>query len=259
LSDTAEPSVSTDQRPASRDSTVVIHRALRESILRGELAAGMWLSQVQIAKQFGVSRGPVREALRLLQREGLIEAEVNHRARVTRFSIEDLEQLYAARIVTEGLSVSLSVPLASEQDLDALRTDLADMDRLAGKDIEAWEVVHRRFHLALVGHAGERLVRLIEQFIDHSERYRRAYIEHGPRAWSVGAAEHVEIVEAYIKRDATQAAALVARHLSRTALTVFMTAAPEHEPTAVRAAVRQVASGLPPDSAPRQLALKSAG
>src|SRR5579863_9620413 len=122
-----------------RDSTGIVHHALRQAILRGDLAAGTWLSQVQIAKQYAVSRGPVREALRLLQREGLVEAEVNQRVRIAQFSVEDLEQLYAGRIVTEALGVSLSVPRFSDADLDALTGFLAELDRLAGDDIEAWE------------------------------------------------------------------------------------------------------------------------
>lgn len=226
-------------QPGSRDSTVVVHDALREAILRSDLTAGTWLSQVQIAKQYGVSRGPVREALRMLQREGLIEAEVNHRARVARFSVEDLEQLYATRIVTEALSVSVSVPRFTDEDLEGLEILLHDLDELAGVDIERWEEVHRQFHLALVAHAGQRMLRAIEQAIDHSERYRRVYITQGPRSWSIGAAEHREIVDACVSRDAGMASELLARHLSRTALTVFMLVAPEHNPEMVRAALRQ--------------------
>jgi DNA-binding GntR family transcriptional regulator len=234
---------SNDRAPArhrgNRDSTVVVHRALREAILRSDIPAGAWLSQVQIAKQFGVSRGPVREALRLLEREGLIEAEVNHRARVTHFSIEDLEQLYASRIVTEALSIAVSVPRFSDHDLEELQRMLEELEALQGVDIERWEEVHREFHLALVAHAGDRMLRLIEQFIDHSERYRRVYITQGPRSWTVGAAEHQGIVAACVERDPVRASVLLAQHLSRTALTVFMLVAPEHNPETIRAALRQ--------------------
>lgn len=241
----SRPPSTTKPPPArTRDSTGEVHRALRAAILHGDLAAGTWLSQVQIAKQYSVSRGPVREALRLLQREGLVEAEVNQRARIARFSVEDLEQLYAARIVTEALGLSLSVPRFSDQDRAELVSDLEELDRLAGTDIDAWEAVHRRFHMALVSHAGERLQRMIEQNIDHSERYRRVYITQSPRSWSVGATEHHDIVSACLARDAVTAASRLATHLSRTALTVFMLAAPEHDPAAIRVALTQAtASG----------------
>jgi DNA-binding GntR family transcriptional regulator len=229
-----------------RDSTVVVHKRLREAILNGEIAAGAGLSQAQIAKDMGTSRGPVREAFRLLEREGLILAEVNQRARVAPFSIEDLEQLYAVRIVTEALGVTLSVPRFTAEELQALDAALTEMDTLAGVDITAWEQVHRRFHRLLASHAGVRIEQLVLDCFEHAERYRRTYVTGEPRAWSQGATEHREIVEACHARDPAQASAQLARHLSRTALTVLMLVAPEHDPQVVRAAVRQVTGPVTP-------------
>jgi DNA-binding GntR family transcriptional regulator len=242
--------IATDQpepvgpRSGSRDSTLVIHQVIREEILTGALAPETWISQVQLAKRFGTSRGPVREALRLLEREGLIEAAVNHRARVTPFSVDDLEQLYAARIVHEGLGITITVPRFTDGEIGGLQRLLDDMDQLAGADIVRWEQVHRTFHVELVKHAGTRIVQMLEQFYDHAERYRRIYITGDPRAWSVGAAEHRQIVEACAARDAPLAAAQLGRHLSRTALTGLTLMAPEHEPAAVRAAVRQLTAAV---------------
>ena len=224
----------------ARDSTVVIHRRLREAILTGELAAGAGLSQAAIAKELGISRGPVREAFRLLEREGLIHAEVNQRACVAPFSIEDLEQLYAFRIVTEALGVRLSVPHFTAPELDALDDALARLDALAGRDPCEWEHLHRDFHRLLARHAGERIERLIVDGFEHAERYRRAYLTGDPRAWSRGSAEHRDIVEACKAGDPALASVHLARHLSRTALTVLTLVAPEHDPEMVRAALRQV-------------------
>ena len=108
-------------RGAARDNALVIHRAVREEILTGQLAPEAWISQVQIARRFGVSRGPVRKALRLLEREGLIEATtLNQRARVTAFSVEDPEQLYATRIVQEGQAITVSVPQFTPEEIGGL-------------------------------------------------------------------------------------------------------------------------------------------
>ena len=230
--------------PRTRDSTAVVHRRLRDAILSGELAAGAGLSQAQIAKECGISRGPVREAFRLLESEGLIRAEVNQRARVAPFSIADLEQLYAVRIINEALGVALSVPHFTVPDLDALDDAMTQMETLAGNDIGGWERVHLGFHRRLACHAGERIERLILDCIEHAERYRRAYVSGDPQAWTQGAAEHREIVRACRARDAPLASAQLARHLSRTALTVLMLVAPEHDPQVVRAAVRQVTGPL---------------
>ena len=85
---------------------------------------------------------------------------------------------------------------------------------------------------------------MTEQFFEHSERYRRTYITGDPRAWSQGAAEHREIVDACRQGDARLAAGLLARHLSRTALSVLLSMAPEHDPVLVRTAVRQFTADL---------------
>lgn len=229
----------------ARDSTLVIHQALRHEILTGQLAPGSWISQVQLARRFGLSRGPIREAMRLLEREGLVESAVNKRARVSDFSVSDLEQLYAARIVNEGLAVAVSVQRFSSAEIGLLEEQLDEMERHAGGDLDVWERLHRSFHAQLVQHAGERITRTLAELSDHAARYRLLYITADPRAWSVGAAEHREIVAACSDRDAALAAALLGRHLARTALTDFAFLAPEHEPAIVRAAVGQLSAALP--------------
>ena len=236
-SDRPSASTTSSRREGSRDNIAAIHDALREAILGGDLCAGAVLSQVSIAESFGVSRGPVREALRLLQREGLVDAELNRRVRVAEFSVSDLEELYAMRVVNEALAVRATVPRLTSHELEDLHRCLEEMDATAGVDVHAWEQPHRRFHRGLVAHAGPRLVRLVEQLSDHAERYRRAYISGDPRAWSVGAAEHREIYEAVKRGDASAASVATVQHLARTALTVLANLAPTHDPTLVRGAM----------------------
>src|SRR5213078_3588550 len=128
-----------------------LYRLLREQILDGELPPGAPISQAGLAVRYGVTRTPMREALRLLQREGLVDAEFNRRVRVSRLSIEELEQLYAQRILQEALAVRLSVPRFSESDLHDLRSLHEQMIELANPQtyIE-WEHAHREFHALLV-------------------------------------------------------------------------------------------------------------
>lgn len=240
-----------ERRPDGELSLDKVHDLVRGAILRGELEPGAIMSQVQMAQELGVSRTPLREALRLLQREGLVEAEPNRRVRVAPLSIADLEQLYTLRIVNEALGVRLTVPTMTPADTDGLRDLLAEMDRLAEeRDPDRWEVPHREFHRRLVSGAGARPVRLLEELSDHSERYRRAYLDSGPRAWSTGPTEHAAILDACARGDAVEAAALLGRHLSRTALTVLMQIAPEHDPREIRIAVRSVMRADEPDASP---------
>jgi DNA-binding GntR family transcriptional regulator len=222
----------------TRDMTWTVYSSLRESILNGTLPPGASLSQVQLASQLGVSRGPLREAVRMLQREGLVEAEVNRRGRVSSFSIDDLEQLYAMRIVHESLAIRINVPRFTKRDIDALRGCLRRMEALAGHDLREWQAVDREFHFTLLAHAGDRLMRTIRELYDHADRYRWLYIKGVPRALSIAAEEHKAIFDASADGDAAVAAAQLARHLARTALTVLTHHAPEHDPTTVRAAIR---------------------
>src|ERR1700757_5032879 len=113
------------------ENAEAVHDELRAAILRNELPAGMILNQVHVAKRLGVSRTPLREAFRMLQREGLIEGESNKRMRVAGLSLEGLEDLYAMRILLEGLAIRLSVPLLTEAALAAIENLLQEMEKFA--------------------------------------------------------------------------------------------------------------------------------
>src|SRR4029450_5125028 len=134
----------------------------------------------------GVRRGPPREAVRMLQREGLVEAEVNRRGRVSSFSIDDLEQLYAMRIVHESLAIRITVPRFTQLDIDALHNCLRRMEALAGHDLRQWQAVDREFHFTLVAHAGDRLMRTIRELYDPADPDRWLYIKSVQRALTIG-------------------------------------------------------------------------
>jgi DNA-binding GntR family transcriptional regulator len=223
-------------------STVVVHDRLRNAILRGELDPKVPISQVQLSARLGVSRTPLREALRMLQREGLIDSAPNRQVRVTELSVADLEQLYAARVLIESLALRITVPLYTPKDLADLKDSLASMTQLKGHDLDLWETAHKSFHRLLRAHAGDRIGRLAGDLSDHAERYRRVYMA-APRAWSAAFAEHSAIVEACVARNAAGASTALARHLARTALTLIAVFDPEHEPTTVREALRLVTAG----------------
>ncbi len=228
---------------AAELSTEVVHDRLRRAILRGELDPRVPISQVRLAATLGVSRTPLREALRMLQREGLIDSEPNRRVRVAELSMTDLEQLYAGRVLIEALAVRLTVPRFTAADMAALRAALADMNRrLEEREIDEWEAAHRRFHELLRRDAGERIGRIARDLADHAERYRRVYMAE-PRIWSAAAEEHAAIVEACASGDGPLASVQLVRHLARTALTLIALVDPEHEPAQVREALRLVTAG----------------
>lgn len=228
-------------RPGGRDYAPMIREHLRAEILKGHLVPGSQISQAQIAVHCGVSRGPVREAFRLLERDGLIDARVNHRARVTGLSVDDLEHLYTLRVLNESVALSVSVPSFTSGELDEL-DELAEVLKHPDTgtfDFDTWDEVHQGFHMLLLAHSGSRMLGSAAEWAAHTQRYRRAYAEDG-RGLPQGAAEHAILAQLCRDGDAQGAARLVALHLSRAAFTLIAQMAPTHEPALLRAAIRQV-------------------
>ena len=223
-----------------RGSPEAIYEHMRERILSGALPAGSEITQVQAARSYRVSRGPVREAFRLLQHEGLIEAEVNFRARVTSLSTEDAEHLYAMRIVNECLALAVSIPRLTAEQLDELDALVGSLGPDAGLGFAEWEACHERFHALLFAHAGERTCSMLERWADYTERYRRVYVVQGNIGWSLGAAEHAELARACRAADVEGATALLAQHLARAGLTLVAIMNPSHRPLLLQSALRQV-------------------
>lgn len=221
-----------------RQNVDVVHDRLRGAILRGDIAAGEVLQQVALAEQLGVSRTPLREAFRLLQREGLLEGSPNRSYRVTSFSPRDLEELYVAFLPLQALAIRLTIPQLETADIAALEGDLAQMAHYAAAhDVEGWETPHRDFHRRLVQHAGRRVVELIDRLSDHAGRYRRVYLAGTSYGFDAAAAEHREILDSCRAGEADLAAAQLARHLAHTALDVLAMADEGYDPHALQVAL----------------------
>jgi DNA-binding GntR family transcriptional regulator len=152
----------------------------------------------------------------------------------------DLEQLYAERILLESLAVKLSSAHLTTEELAQLESLLEEMSgAVALQNVELWEVPHRQYHDLLRKYAGMKLIERARDLDDHAERYRRLYMSQ-PQSWASAAQEHREIVDACKARNSALAAAQLGRHLGKTALVVAASISPEHEPAAVRAALRLV-------------------
>ena len=212
----------------TRDSVEQVHRRVREAILDGEIAPGTVMSQVALADELGVSRTPLREALRMLQSEGLVDAQTNRRVTVKPISATDLEELVVMRVALESEAIRLSVGRLAPEDLAALEGRLAEMSHFAAaEDYQRWQVPHSAFHRGLTAPAGARVNALLAQLSDHAERYRRIHIARSPKAWLT--AGHREILDACKAGDRELSATLLADHLSRTAFDVLELLEPGYE------------------------------
>lgn len=232
-----------DDRTTRRRTQQLVHARLRQAILGGEVEPGAPISQLALSQQLGVSRGPLREALRMLEHEGLVESEPNRRMRVTGFSMPDLEELYAMRIALETLAVSLGVSAMDGAHLEALEAQVIEIEAAAERgDHEEWIGPHREFHRLLVSPAGPRVTGAAEELSDHAERYRQFYAAKAPGAWLEGVPDHRAIFEAVRDRDPGAAASRLARHYSAVVLALIARLDPERDPVAIRLAVRMAAA-----------------
>jgi DNA-binding GntR family transcriptional regulator len=242
----------TEPEPDGRQSSSQVYRRVREAILNANLAPGMVMSQVALAEELGVSRTPLREALRQLQGEGLIEAEPNRRVRVAPITASDVEELYALRVTVEVEALRLSLPRMRSEHIARLQGYLAEMDHYAEvKDYHGWVVPHAAFHAQLTGLAGERFTLLLAQLFDHAERYRRLHIGHGPGAWG---ADHRAILEACKAGDADRSAHLLAHHFARTAFEVIQLIEPEWDSSRLRQVLADLDSRTAASRRPRKRA-----
>jgi DNA-binding GntR family transcriptional regulator len=220
----------------------VVHNHLRRLILDGVLAAGTSINQVTLASELGVSRTPVREAIRMLQEEGLVEAQPQKRAHVAGFDPFHLETVYTERVLLESLAASITAQQASDQLIAALEQSLLLLDREPEQRLAPdWRAEHNRFHLNLVSGVHPQLQRAIRNNMDRGEHYRLnyrvMYEETGTRVWDTSPAEHRAIVDAFRRHDSHEAAAELAAHLARTALSLIAQTTPTYNPAALRAAL----------------------
>lgn len=162
-----------------------VYFRLRQGILDGLLVPGEILNQVHIASRYGVSRTPVREALRLLQAEGLVEAEFQRRMRVTPVTATEVDAVYGMWIVQQSLAIAVTVPRLTAVEIGRIRAALRDMNNhspLRAGERGAWEPRHREFHRRLVAHAGPVIGAALDNCWSRSERARRLYMRAGPQS-----------------------------------------------------------------------------
>lgn len=190
----------------------IIAERLRDAILRGIFRPGQRLDQNEIAEVFKVSRSPIREALRTLAAEGLVELVPHHGAVVSELPLAEIEEILFLRSVLEGMAARLAIPKMGAEQVQALGEILHELSRTT--DIDRWLELNHRFHHAIYQYAGRpRLVALIDNLRNNIAPYMREFIattEHMREA----AVSHQLIYEACVKRDPLLAEQETQAHLA---------------------------------------------
>jgi DNA-binding GntR family transcriptional regulator len=189
---------------------------LRTEILGGAIGPGERVRQEDIAQRLGASRLPVREALRMLEAEGLVEHEANKGARVPRLGMHEVDVMYRMREQLEPLALAESLPLLAEAEVDRLALLRDEIE--AGVDIARFLELDREFHLGTYGGCPiEQLTATVVRLWNATQHYRRAFMAlTGPgRMWVVNA-EHRLLLDAVRRRDEVDAGRFLAGHIRRT-------------------------------------------
>lgn len=199
-----------------KQPTLAVHlvEQLRQLIFDGDLEPGSRLQEAELSQRFGVSRTPLREALKLLTAEGLITFQPNRGATVTQLSLDELAETFPVMGVLEALAGELAARHASESDLEELR-QLHDeiVERYESRDLKTYFSANQRFHERLVDAAhNETLASHYHQLAGRVRRARyRANLSH--ERWAQSVEEHRQIIAALETRDGETLGRVLRAHI----------------------------------------------
>ncbi len=203
-----------DSRPLTRNASVAATELIREAIVDGRLAPGQRLKEEELARELGISRTPVREALLILQTEGLVEATPNRGATVRSHTAEDLDDLYQLRALLEGYAARRAATRISAECLARLRESCERFERIRTED-DLREIVKENlfFHNSILDAAGShRLAAMVRKVIELPLVYK-SYIWYSPDQKLISAHYHRQITRALEARDAERAEMIMKEHV----------------------------------------------
>jgi DNA-binding GntR family transcriptional regulator len=189
---------------------------VRTAILNGELEPGSVLNQATLAKTIGISTTPLREALRRLKVEGLVQLDAHRDAHVADLSAEEARDMLDVRRALDPLGASLAAQRRTKADIAVIRASHEGLEPLpvdAGVDHLA---KHRRFHAAIYRAShNDLLIRSLDELWDKADRYRllALQVDRGDAAREQKRVEHQQLMEAVIAGDADEAYAIMLAHI----------------------------------------------
>jgi len=189
---------------------------LREGILSGEFGAGTVLHQATLAKTIGISTTPLREAMRRLLSEGLVELDAHRDARVSSLTAEEARDLLEVRRSLDPLAVALAAERRTKDDIRAMREAALHVEPLLSNPTVVDLVAHRKFHTAIyVASHNDLLISTLDALWDKADRYRRLGLEvvRSQEERDQKAREHTALLDAVIRGDGDEAAEVMRQHI----------------------------------------------
>ncbi|HET7799101.1 MAG TPA: GntR family transcriptional regulator [Humibacillus xanthopallidus] len=201
--------------PTPTDASERAYTALLSRISAGEILAGERLFEQSLAEALGVSRTPVRDALKRLAAEGLVDIEPYRGAQVVSFTPEDVAALYAMRAEFEPVAARLAVPAMSDADVERLAELAEQMERIVTEqgDAGGLTALNNSFHAIFVEGSGNRHLSVALKALFRPAVVTRTFRQYNQRALQRSMQHHAELVEAASARDGEWAEAVMRAHI----------------------------------------------
>lgn len=192
----------------------LVFEALHEAIVSGVLAPGERLMEVQLAEELGVSRTPVREAIRKLELSGFVVMIPRRGAYVADISLKEVAEVFEIRGALEALAASLATERASDEEIEQMERLLVELGKsVEAQDVDALVDLDTRFHDALYkASRNERLGQILSTLREQIQRFRGKTLAN-PARMVVALEEHRALVEAIASRDSELAAQRAIQHI----------------------------------------------
>lgn len=200
----------------------VVFNTLRQAILRGEMKPGERLMEIQLANKLGVSRTPIREALRKLELEGLVNMVPRKGAEVADITEKSLRDVLEVRKALEELSVQLACEKITEEEIEELKRvaerfkdtlDDQDVTKIAEADVAFHDVIYTATD-------NQKLILLLNNLREQMYRYRVEYLKK-EEAYPQLIAEHEELIDNISKRNKEEATRIMCEHIDNQVATVI--------------------------------------
>ena len=193
----------------------VVFNTLRDAILTGKLLPGERLMENQLAEKLGVSRTPVREALRMLELENLVELVPRKGAQVLDMSEKDIVNILEVRSALEGLATSVACKKMTKEDLQQLKNMEVDFEKaVAENDVEHFVDIDEDFHdLIFAATENDKLINIFRNLRIQLYRYRMAQAKNNETSMSTIVAHHRSIIRAIENHDGEEGASIAQGHI----------------------------------------------
>ena len=200
----------------------VVFKTLRQAILKGELEPGERLMEIQLAERLGVSRTPIREAIRKLELEGLVLMIPRRGAEVAKISEKNLRDVLEVRRSLEELAIDLACQRIQEEELETLREAQKEFSAAvaAGDAMEIAQTDEKFHEIIYSGTGNQKLMQILSNLREQMYRYRLEYIKDANKR-QILLVEHEQILKALSLRHVQEAKLAVREHIDNQEITVL--------------------------------------